>query len=101
VLQDQGDMAGALASYEAALEIRQRLMTAAPNYLELQHDVAGTRAHIATIQIFKGDRPAAHLSLEEGQRLTTALLAQQPDNQTLKQDAAWFAARLKELDAPK
>ena len=48
-----------------------------------------------------GRAAAARQSLEEGQRLTAALLAQQPDNQTLKQDAAWFAAKLKELDEPK
>jgi hypothetical protein len=89
-----------MTSYQASLEIRLRLAAAAPAYLELQHDVAGARAHIATIYIAKGDRAAARVSLQEGQRLTAAMLAQQPDNQTLKQDAAWFEARLKELDAP-
>ena len=59
VLVAQGDLAAALASYQARLAISERLAKSDPGNTELQRDVALSQTRIGDVQVAQGNLSAA------------------------------------------
>jgi tetratricopeptide (TPR) repeat protein/predicted Ser/Thr protein kinase len=75
-----GDTAGALKSYRAALELRQRLLTAQPNDRELIHELASTHTGLGDVLYETEDLTGALSSYEQAVKLYEPLCAAAPDN---------------------
>ncbi|EGV28128.1 hypothetical protein ThidrDRAFT_4029, partial [Thiorhodococcus drewsii AZ1] len=71
VRKGQGDLAGALVAYEAALAIRERLSALDPNHTEWQRDLAISHERIGDVRKEQGDLVGARESFEK--ELTIAL----------------------------
>ena len=85
VQQAQGDLAAALASYQASLAIAERLAKEDPGQCAgWQRDLAISYRNVALAQMRKGRREDALKFLRQGREIIMGLLQRLPDNPTLR-----------------
>ena len=88
--QAQGDLAAALASYQASLAIAERLAQADPGNADWQRDLALSYGRVAIVKAQQGARNDALSALQQGREIVARLSQQSPDNATLHSDLARF-----------
>lgn len=97
-LLDLGDRDGALREFSARAEIAEQLSLSDPSNPDWQRDVAISHARFAII--YRDSEPSKAIDhLREGHRIMSELLAQHPDWTVWRNDVAWFAAQIDELQA--
>jgi tetratricopeptide (TPR) repeat protein len=93
-----GDLAAALTSYQASLDIFDRLAKADPGNAGWQRDLALSHGCVAMVEARQGARDAALGAFHQGRDIIARLMRQSPDNATLPKDLAWFDAQIAALD---
>jgi len=76
----QGDRPGALASYQAALAIAERLAQADPGNLGWQRDLAISHEHIGKVRVAQGDGPGVLASYRAAHAIRERLAQADPSN---------------------
>ena len=92
-----GNLPEAAKSYEAALEIRQRLAKAQPDSAKRQRDLSMAYAKLADVYQRQLKIALAMETLAKGGKVAARLAAAQPDNADAKEHAAWFEGRIAAL----
>ncbi len=82
--QAQGDLAAALASYQASLAIAERLAKADPGNAGWQRDLAISYRNVALIQMRQGRREDALKALRNGREIIVQLMQRSPNSPTLR-----------------
>ena len=82
----QGNLTGALQSYRASLDIRQRLAAQDPNNAEWQRDLSISHDNIGGIQQAQGDLTGALQSHRASLDIRQRLAAQDPNNAEWQRD---------------
>lgn len=90
VQQAQGDVAAAIASYQASLAIRNRLAAAGGNNSQWELERVSTYGKLATVYLKAGDKPKVLDALRQGQAIIARLAKLSPDNAALKKTVALF-----------
>ena len=98
VQEAQGDLAGALKSYNDGLAIFERLAKAHPGNAGWQRDLAMSFARLALAHKQSGDRAKARDFFRQGQVIMARLTKLSPDNAEWKQVLAEFDRQIAELD---
>jgi tetratricopeptide (TPR) repeat protein len=93
----QGDLAGALKSYEANLAIAKRLAKSDPGNAGWQRDLSVSFRNFASVHRQSGDKAKALDFLRQGQAIMARLTKLSPDNATWKQDLAEFNRQIAAL----
>lgn len=83
-----GDAAAALASYRRSLDLRAALAAAAPDDVELQHDLAVSYTKVGEVQLATGDTPAALGSFQQALAIDERLAAADPSNAEIQRSLA-------------
>ena len=94
VRQGQRDLAAALTSYQASLDIRERLAKEDPNNAGWQRDLAVSYARVATVEAQQGLWADALGKFRQGRDIISQLVTQSPSNATLPKDLAWFDSHI-------
>ncbi len=97
MLRAQGNLTDALAAYQAALAIRERLAKADPANAGWQRDVASSYGRVAMVEAQRENRERALAGYRHGREIIKVLRARSPDDATLPRDLAWFDARISAL----
>ena len=87
VREAQGDVAGALAAYQAALTIRERLV-ANPANAEWQRDLSISHGRIGDVRVAQGELPGALAAYQDALRIAERLAAADPHNAQWQRDLA-------------
>lgn len=97
-LLDQGDKAGALATYTRGLEVAQELAhRAGTDNLDLYHDLSVSHERIGDLLDKRGDLAGAQHHFRESLDLTKALVKQQPENRMWTWDLSTSYERLADI----
>jgi tetratricopeptide (TPR) repeat protein len=88
VQQAQGDLAAALASYQAALAISERLAKADPGNAGWQRDLSVSHNKIGDVQQAQGDLAAALASYQAVLAISERLAKADPGNAEWQRDLA-------------
>ena len=94
----QGDLAGALKSYQAVMSIRQKLAATDPSNSEWQRDLSVSHDRIGDTQSAQGDLAGALKSYQAGMTIRQKLAAADPSNSGWQTDvaiSAWKIGMLK------
>jgi tetratricopeptide (TPR) repeat protein len=86
VQQAQGDLAGALTSYQTSLAIRDRLAKADPGNAGWQRDLAVSHNKIGEVQQAQGDLAAALTSYRASLAIIERLAKADPGNAVWQRD---------------
>ena len=86
----QGDLAGALKSYQAKQTIISRLAKADPGNAGWQRDLSVSYAKIGIVFQRTGNKTEALNALQEGHAIIERMTRLSPDNAQWKQDLDWF-----------
>ncbi|MBE7447464.1 MAG: serine/threonine protein kinase [Kofleriaceae bacterium] len=86
VLVAQGDLPAALASYRAALAIRETLAAADPDHATWQRELSVSHDRIADVSRLQGDLPAALAAYRRSLAIAEALAAQDPNDAVGQRD---------------
>jgi tetratricopeptide (TPR) repeat protein len=97
VQQAQGDLAAALASYQAGLSIRKRLAEADPSHAERQRDLSVSHNKIGLIEAALGHKEEALKRFNQGRAITQRLMSIAPGMAVLKSDLDFFDQQLATL----
>ena len=84
----QGDLAAALKSYQAGLEIRQTLARVDPGNREWQRDLSVSHEKVGDVQVAQGDLAAALKSYLAGLEIRQTLARVDPGNAQWQEDVA-------------
>jgi tetratricopeptide (TPR) repeat protein len=93
----QGDLAGALKSYNDSLAIRVRLAKSDPGNAGWQRDLSVSYARLARAFKENGKTEKALDALRQGQAIISRLTAMSPENAVWKRDLHWFEGQIAEL----
>ena len=99
VRQAQGDLAGARASYEAGLSIRERLARQDPANAQWQRDLAISHIRIGLVRQAGGDLTGARESFEASLAILEPLTRQDPTNAQWRDDLGYVQGKLAEIEA--
>jgi tetratricopeptide (TPR) repeat protein len=88
VLQAQGDLAGALASYRGSLAIRKTLAAKEPGNTLWQRDLANSDEYISDVLLAQGDLAGALASYRDSLAIRKTLAAKEPGNTEWQRDLA-------------
>ncbi|MGH7120263.1 MAG: hypothetical protein ACREFP_14955 [Acetobacteraceae bacterium] len=94
VQQAQGDLAVALASYQASLAIAERLAKADPGNAGWQRDLALSYGRVAMVEAQQGAPNDALSGFQQGREIIARLSQQSPNNATLHNDLTWFDGQI-------
>jgi hypothetical protein len=94
VAQPQGDLAGALKSYQDSLSIRDRLAKSDPGNAGWQRDRSVSFAKLLSVHWQSGDNAKALDFFRHGQAIMARLTKLSPDNATWKHDLARFEGEI-------
>jgi hypothetical protein len=97
VQKEQGDLAGALKSYNDSLAIIDRLAKSDPGNAGWQRHLSVSLSKLALAHKQSGDNAKARGFLQQGQAIMERLTKLSPDNATWKQDLTWFDRKIVEL----
>jgi tetratricopeptide (TPR) repeat protein len=86
VLRDQGDLAGALASYRASLQLSRRLAEADPSNAGWQRDLSVSQDNVASVLRDQGDLAGALASYRASLQLRRRLAEADPSNAGWQRD---------------
>lgn len=95
----QGNLTDALASYQADLDIAQRLAAADPGNAGWQRDLSVSHEKIGDVLEARGDIDAAIEAHEESLVIAQSLADRFPDHTQFQADVAITKRRLEELRA--
>jgi hypothetical protein len=98
VQQAQGDLAAALASYQAALAIRERLAKADPGNVGWQRDLSVSDQRIGDVQQAQGDLAAALASYQADLAIAERLAKADPGNAGWQRDLIVSYTKLAGVD---
>ena len=98
VQQAQGDLAAALASYQASLAIRERLAKADPGNAGRQRDLSVSYEKIGEMQQAQGDLAAALASYQASHDIFERLAKADPGNARWQRDLIVSYVKLAEVD---
>jgi hypothetical protein len=87
----------ALVSFQAALDIRKRLLAADPNNLSLLHDLATNYERIGNVASRAGEKSRALEAYREGRAIIANLKKASPADASLQSDLDRFDQRIAEL----
>jgi hypothetical protein len=90
VLERQGDIAGAGEAYRQAVAIMETLAPADRSNADWQQELAEDYAHLAAIQVKRGENAAAVVTLGKGHDLMMALIEADPDYPQWKEALQYF-----------
>ena len=90
----QGDLAGALKSYQAKNTIIDRLAKADAGNAGWQHDVALSLQRVGLVAAQQRERDDALAAYRRGHEIMQRLVRIAPSHAAFKRDLAWFEARL-------
>lgn len=93
----RGDSPGAIAAYNEALKIGQRLATQDPHNAQWQRDLSVSHMRLGSLLAEQNQRTEALAFLEKAQALSARLVQQDPLNAVWKSDMAWVEQRIAEL----
>ncbi len=93
----QGDLAAALKSFGAGLEIRERLAAQDPGHAGWQRDLSVSHDRIGDVQVAQGDLAAALKSFGAGLEIAERLAAQDPGHAGWQADLAASHGKLGQL----
>ncbi len=96
-LVSQGNLAEALKSFRAGLEISERLAASDAANTDWRHDLAVSFSKLADVHKRSGDETKARDYSRQGKAIMARLTKLSLENAVWKQDLAWFAAQLAEL----
>ena len=96
----QKDVQQAIASYQTAFEIAERLATGNPQDPQGQRDLALGHLKLASAHWLNGDTAQAALLLRQGRAIVAALLAKTPTAAQLKADLAKFDELIAIVERP-
>ena len=93
----QGDLAGALKSYQDDYAIMGRLAKSNSGHAGWQRDLALSFGRLALVHRQSSDNANALDFFRQGQAIMARATKLSPDNATWKQDLAWFDRQIAEL----
>jgi hypothetical protein len=96
----QGDATAALNSYQASLDIIQRLARTDPSNTQWQRDLAVSFGNVALIEAQQDLREKALEGFRQARDIIAQLRQKSPDNATLPKDLAWYETQLAALEQP-
>ena len=88
------DLPAAVKTYQATLQIKDRLAKSDPQNAKWQNDLAFTYAKLADAFSRQGQAVDARQALTAGRDIVATLTAKYPDWEEWKQNLAWFDAQL-------
>jgi hypothetical protein len=93
----QGDLAGALQSYNDSLAIADRLAKSDPGNAGWQRDLSVSHAKLTSALGKAGKKLEAHDALNQGRAIMLLLTSKSPDHAIWKRDLDWFDAQIADL----
>ena len=97
VRQAQGDLQGALASYQECLKISQKLAAADPTNANAQRDLSVSHLKIGEVRQAHGDLKGALASYQEYQKISQQLAAADPSNANAQRDLSICHSKIGEV----
>ncbi len=98
VLVAQGDRAGALAAYRAALDIAEALARRDPGNAGWQRDLSVSQNKIGDVLVAQGDRAGALAAYRAGLDIREALARRDPGNADWQRDLVVSCVKMSESD---
>jgi len=97
VQKAQGDLPGALKTYQDGRAIRERLAKSDPGNAQWQRDLSVSYAKLADVYRGSNEMAQAREALADGRAIIGKLVEEHPDWAMWKQGLAWFDAQIPEL----
>ena len=94
---EQGDLAGAIASYREAVAILERLVKSDPSNVNWQSNFVENYARLGDVYRRSNDPNAALAVLRQGQAIMARLVKLSPDNAAWKRVLAWLDQQIAAL----
>jgi tetratricopeptide (TPR) repeat protein len=90
----QGNLPGALASYQAEQAIFEDLAKSDPDNTDWQHDLAASYARVGELQVAQGNLPDALTSYQAGLAILDRQAKSNPGNTSSQSNLGWLHGRI-------